>query len=141
MKTSHLILNVIGLLCACLLVTSAVGIYFFLLPAADADGRGVWYFVMAAESVMILLLGSGASANLAKGRLVRWPTAMMIVGAFLSVYFIPIAVWGMVALILQQKKQRDSMVEKAGGETAHSSSAPARSKDGLLRDDNPYRAP
>ena len=58
---------------------------------------------------MILMLGGGGIANFAKGRLAAWPTGVMIAGYCISVWLLPLAIWGVVALLAERKRQNNEL--------------------------------
>jgi hypothetical protein len=55
--------------------------------------------------LITVLVGGGSIANLAEGRLAKWPTIVMIVGYFISFILIPLGVWGIIALVVDRKRR------------------------------------
>jgi hypothetical protein len=55
---------------------------------------------------VILLVGGGSFANLVDRGLKFWPTISMIVGYFASIFLLPLGIWGIVALGMEQKRRR-----------------------------------
>ena len=109
MKAGQIAFTVVGLLIAGLCLVSALSSLFIVLPGIPTDRRGFWYFLIALEAIMILMLGGGGIANFAKGRLAAWPTGVMIAGYCISVWLLPLAIWGVVALLAERKRQNNEL--------------------------------
>lgn len=103
MKTSHVVFNFLGLLIAAFLILSALGIFFIVMPSTQPESRGIWHFTMAVETIIILLLGGGGVMNFARGRLLAWPTAGMILGYCISIWLLPLAIWGGILLVYSNR--------------------------------------
>ncbi|HOC56460.1 MAG TPA: hypothetical protein PKI20_12630 [Verrucomicrobiota bacterium] len=106
MKASHTVYNAIGLFLSCMFLVSVLSIIFVVSPGFPPEKRGWWHFLVAYEAVLIGLIGGGALGNLAKGRLSGLPTGLMAAGYFMSGWLIPLAIWGILALRAEQKRQR-----------------------------------
>lgn len=94
MKPSHIAFNFVGLIMAAFLLISALGILFIVMPNASPGSSGIWRFTIAVETIIVLLLGGGGVMNFARGRLLAWPTAAMILGYCISIWLVPLAIWG-----------------------------------------------
>jgi len=104
MKINRLAFNVVGLIIAGLCAFAALSTLFFVLPGAPSKSQGWWYFMATSEAIAALTLGGGSIVNLARGRrLAPWPTAIMILGYLVMVWLLPLAIWGVVSLILERK--------------------------------------
>jgi hypothetical protein len=55
--------------------------------------------------LIVALVGGGGLANLANGGLSVWPTVTMILGYCISVFLIPLGIWGAVLLGMERKRQ------------------------------------
>ena len=106
MKPSHVVFNGIGLFIGCMCLVSMLSVIFILMPTVPLAKRGLWYFFISWDTVILLLLAIGSIANFAKGRLSDWPTSLMIAAYFISVWLIPLGLWGIVALLSEQKRRR-----------------------------------
>jgi hypothetical protein len=113
MKPSHLVFNILTLLIAVLLVVSLLGAWFLVMPSMPADGRNFWHFIIAFEVILILTLGGGGIANFAMGRLAPWPTGIIIAGYCISMWLFPLAIWGLVALLVERKRKNRTVIEQA----------------------------
>ena len=104
MKINRFAFNIVGLIVAGLCVFAALSTLFVVLPSGPTKAHGWWYFMAASEAVATLTLGAGGIVNLAKGRrLAPWPTGVMIFGYLVMVWLLPLALWGIVSLILERK--------------------------------------
>ena len=93
MKRGHVIFNVVELCTAGLFLVSALSTWF----------------------VVMLLIAGGGIANFAKGRLAGWPTGMMVFAYCISVWLLPLGVWGIVILLIEPKRRRIEAGQAAGG--------------------------
>jgi hypothetical protein len=107
MKTSQIAFNIVALLIAGLCVLSLLSTLFVVMPTVPHGSRGIWYFIISLEAILIVMLGGGGIANFAKGRLAPWPTGTMIAGYCLSMWLLPLAIWGVIALQSERKRQRN----------------------------------
>ena len=98
MSAGQIAFNVVSLLIAGLLVVSALGILFLVMPGSPPDSRGIWYFTISVEFIATLAIGSGGIANFARDRLSSWPTAIMIGGCCITIWLLPLAIWRIVLL-------------------------------------------
>jgi hypothetical protein len=93
----HVILyNVIGITLSFLFGVSLIG-------QMSGGGRGdiiVWTLISA------LLLAGGSVANLTRRRFSTWPTIATIGGYCITVFLLPFGIWGIVALVAEQKRNR-----------------------------------
>jgi hypothetical protein len=89
-------------------LVSVLCILFIVAPGHSPETQGWWHFLLAYEAVLVLTIGGGAITNLAKGRLSGWPPGAMICGYFMSLWLIPLAIWGIVALVREQKRQQSA---------------------------------
>jgi prolipoprotein diacylglyceryltransferase len=106
MKTSQVIFNAIGLFIACMALVSIISILFVVMPGYPEQKRSWWHFLSVYEGVLIITIGGGALGNLAKGRLSGWPTGLMVAGYFMSVWLIPLGIWGIIVLRAEQKRKQ-----------------------------------
>ena len=90
---------------------SLLSILFLVMPDIPLEKRGFWHFLIAYEVVLIGTIGGGALTNFAKGRLSGWPTGLMSAGYFISVWLIPLAIWGIIALRSEQKQQQTAAMK------------------------------
>ena len=63
------------------------------MPGTPPDNRGIWYFIISLEAILILILAGGGITNFAKGRLAPWPTGIMVAGYCISIWLLPLAIW------------------------------------------------
>lgn len=115
MKRGHVIFNVVGLCTAGLFLVSALSTWFVVMLGVPLEKRGFWYFMFAMEAIMTLLIAGGGIANFAKGRLAGWPTGMMVFAYCISVWLLPLGVWGIVILLIEPKRRRIEAGQAAGG--------------------------
>jgi len=106
MKPGHIIFNVVGLFIAGFLLFSALSTWFVLLPGMRVENRGFFHFLIALEAVMFVLIAGGGIANFAKGRLAGWPTGTIIFGYCISIWLLPLGIWGLIILLAEQKRQK-----------------------------------
>jgi hypothetical protein len=100
MRTGQIAFNLDSLLIAGFLVVSVLGILILLIvmPGSPPESRGIWYFTMSVEVLLIVALAVGGVTNFARGTLSTWPTAVMIGGYCISIWLLPLAIWGIVLL-------------------------------------------
>ena len=135
MKINRLAFNIVGLIIAGLCAFAALSTLFVVLPGAPPKAQGWWYFMAASEAIAALTLGGGGMVNIAKGRrLAPWPTAIMILGYLVMVWLLPLALWGVISLILERKHRQ----KETGGAQQTRSSEPS---DGALVDNPGSAAP
>jgi hypothetical protein len=110
MKTNRLAFNIVGLIIAGLCGLAALSTVLVALPSAPSKQHAWWHFMAACEGIAVLTVGGGGIVNLAKGRrLAPWPTGIMIVGYLVMVWLLPLALWGVISLILERKhRQKES---------------------------------
>lgn len=113
MKLGHIIFNVVGLFVAGMLLVSALSAWFIVLPGIPVERRGLWHFLLVLEAIMIVLIGGGGIANFAKGRPAGWPTGIMIFAYCISLWLLPLGVWGIVILVMEQKRRRGEVSQAA----------------------------
>lgn len=106
MRTAQIVYNVVALLFVGFFVVSALGVYFIVMPSSEPDGRGIWYFTLSLEAIIILGLALGALANFINSRLLTIPTLVTIVCFAISLYLIPLAIWGIFLLLYELKRVR-----------------------------------
>jgi hypothetical protein len=106
MKLGHIIFNVVGLFIAGMLLLSALSAWFIVLPGTAIEKRGFWYFLIALELIMIVLIAGGGIANFAQGRLAGWPTGTMIFAYSISVWLLPLGIWGIIILVAEHKRRQ-----------------------------------
>lgn len=94
MRLEQIIFNVVALFVGGFFVVSALGILFLVMPNSPPDDRGIWHFSIAIEAIIILTVGGGAITNFASGRISTWPTAFIIAGYCISIWLLPLAIWG-----------------------------------------------
>ncbi len=83
---------------------AALSTLFVVLPGEPRAAHGWWYYMAASEAIGALTVGAGACVNLAKGRrLAPWPTGMMIFGYLVMTCLFPLALWGLISLMLERK--------------------------------------
>ena len=107
MRASHIAFNIVALLIAGLCVVTLLSALFVVMPGVPPDKRGFWYFLISLEAILIVTLGGGGVANFAKGRLAPWPTGTMIAGYCITIWLLPLAIWGVFALLAERKRQRN----------------------------------
>ena len=106
-KTNRLAFNIVGLIIAGLCGLAALSTLFVVLPSAPSKQHTWWHFMAACEAIAALTVGGGGIVNLAKGRrLAPWPTGIMIVGYLVMVWLLPLALWGVISLILERKRRQ-----------------------------------
>jgi hypothetical protein len=97
MRQHVVLFNVVGLTFAMLLGISCCG-------QVTGGGRGdifVWTLFSG------LLLAGGSIANLTRRRFSLWPTIAVIGGYCITVFLLPFGIWGIVALVAEQKRSRN----------------------------------
>jgi hypothetical protein len=108
MKTNRFAYNVVGLIIAGLGLFAALSTLFVVLPGTPNDKRGFEYFLASIEFVTALTVGAGGILNLVKRRgLGPWPTGIMIAGYCASVWLVPLALWGIVSLLVERRHRRN----------------------------------
>jgi hypothetical protein len=108
MKTNRFAFNVVGLIIAGLCLFAAFSTLFVVLPGIPNDQRGFWYFMASIEFITALTVGAGGTLNLVKRRgLAPWPTGIMIAGYCASVWLVPLALWGIVSLLVERRHCRN----------------------------------
>jgi hypothetical protein len=107
MTRSQMLFNLIGLVVAghCVLFIGIAWYVFTRDPSPASEG--VWHFVRGYGALLIVMIGGGAVANFARGRLSRWPTRFMIAGYCLSILLLPLAFWGLGALWRERRRQEE----------------------------------
>jgi hypothetical protein len=104
MSVNRFAFNFVGILIAGVCLFAALSTVFVVLPGFSPDKRGFWHFLIVIEATTALTVGGGGIANLIKGRrLARWPTGIMIAGYCVSVWLVPLALWGIVSLLVERK--------------------------------------
>src|SRR5690349_9558803 len=111
MKPGHTIFNIIGLFIAGMLLVSALSAWFVVMPGVPVEKRGFWHFLIVLEAIMIALIGGGGIANFAKGRLAGWPTGTMIFAYCISVWLLPLGIWGVVILMSEHKRRQREPIQ------------------------------
>jgi hypothetical protein len=106
MKPSQIVFNIVALLIAGFCVFGLLSTAFIVMPATPIDRRGIWYLMICLYSILILMLGGGGVANFAKGRLAAWPTGVIVGGYCLSVWLLPLAIWGVLAMLAERKRSQ-----------------------------------
>lgn len=106
MKLGQIIFNVVSLLIAGILLLALLSALFIVMPGVPADKRGFWHFLIALLTIVIALLGVGGIANFAKGQLAGWPTGAIIFAYCISVWLLPLGIWGIVALLSENKRRQ-----------------------------------
>jgi hypothetical protein len=86
--------------------------------ARHVPGRGntFWLVFFIYWLTLAVMIGGGSLVNLVRRRLSLWPSITLISGYFLSLWLIPLGIWGIVALARDRKRKRKSM-RSAGGPT------------------------
>src|SRR4051812_4607411 len=108
MKTNRFAFNVIGLLVAGLFALAALSTVFVVMPGVPVKDHGWWRFLATTEAIGALTVGGGSLVNLTRGRrLDPWPTGIMIVGYLVTIWLFPLAIWGIVSLIVERKCPRE----------------------------------
>ncbi len=119
MKFNQLAFIIVGLVIAGVALFAALSTWFIVLPDIGSGKRRFFYFLMAVEVVTFLAVGGGGIANLAKGRrLAPWPTGIMILGYCASVWLLPLALWGIISLVLEHKRAQAENAQVKPGLTA-----------------------
>jgi len=110
MKTNRLAFNIVGLIIAGFCGLAVLGTVLVVLPSAPSEQHTWWHFMAAWEAIAALTVGGGGVVNLVKGRrLAPWPTGIMILGYLVTVWLLPLALWGVISLILERKhRQKES---------------------------------
>jgi len=104
MKINRIAFNIVGLVIGGLCAFAALSTLFLVLPGAPPKAHGWWYFMAASEAIAAVTVVGGGIVNLAKGRLLApWPTGAMILGYLIMVWLFPLALWGVISLILERK--------------------------------------
>jgi hypothetical protein len=85
-RASQIAFNIVALLIAGMCVVTLLSALFMMIPDAPPEKRGFWYF--------------------AKGRLAPWPTGTMIAGYCITIWLLPLAIWGVLALLAEMQRQR-----------------------------------
>jgi hypothetical protein len=106
MKTNRFAFNLVGLIIAGLCLFAALSTLFVVLPGFPKDKRGFWYFMASIEFVTALTVGTGGMLNLVKRRLAPWPTGIMIAGYCAAIWLVPLALWGIVSLLIERRHRR-----------------------------------
>ncbi len=107
MRAGQIAFTIVGLLIAGLCLVSLLSAVFIVLPGVPIDKRGFWYFLISLEAIVVIMLGGGGIANFAKGRFSPWPTGVMIGAYCISVWLLPLAIWGVIALLAERKRQNN----------------------------------
>jgi hypothetical protein len=107
MTRSQMLFNLIGLVVAghCVLFIGIAWYVFTRDPSPASEGA--WHFVRGYGALLIVMIGGGAVANFARGRLSRWPTRFMIAGYCLSILLLPLAFWGLGTLWRERRRQEE----------------------------------
>ena len=99
--------NIVGLFIAALFTLAALSTLFVVMPGTPPEARTWWHFMVALEAMAALSLGVGAIVNLAGGRrLAPWPTGIMIFGYCVTMWLLPLALWGVISLVVEHKRRR-----------------------------------
>src|SRR5262245_57894112 len=109
MKINRFAFNIVSLIVAGLFAVAAFGTVFAVLPGASLEHRGFWHLMAAIESIVAVTAGGGGIVNLVKGRLAPWPTGIMIVGYIITVWLLPLAIWGVISLVLEHKRHKKEL--------------------------------
>ena len=108
MKANRFAYNIVGLIIAGLCVFAALSTLFIVMPSLPNGKPGFWYFLASLEAVTALTVGPGAVINLAKRRgLAPWPTGIMIAGYCATVWLLPLALWGIISLLIENKRRKN----------------------------------
>lgn len=108
MKRSQIVFNAVALVIAVVFLILGLSAAFAGLPRAPLDQRRVWHGIIVFSAIVVAFLGGGATANFTKGRLGVWPTGLMIFAYCISVWLIPLGIWGMVLLFSERKSRQSS---------------------------------
>lgn len=112
MRINRFAFIIVGLIVAGLCSIAALSTLLVVLPSQPPKDHGWWHFLVTIAVIAALTLGGGGVVNLAKGRrLAPWPTGFMILGYLVTVWLLPLALWGMVSLI-REHKHRSSVEER-----------------------------
>jgi hypothetical protein len=128
MSVNRFAFNFVGMLIAGVCLFAALSTVFVVLPGISPHKRGFWHFLTVIEAATALTVGGGGIANLTKGRrLAPWPTGIMIAGYCISVWLAPLAVWGIVSLLVERKCRANTSgngQDKGSSETGHGAPVP-----------------
>jgi hypothetical protein len=91
------------IICAGLLLASAAMFHLFIIPGTEEPG--IFYFLAALIWLEFFALAITVGLNLYYRSLLVIPTVVQCAVLALSVYLIPIAIWG--GVLLYQKLQRE----------------------------------
>ena len=104
MKTGQNLFNAIAILVAGLILFAG------LVSLADSvrsqfprHGANFWFAFFMTSCALALLIGGGGLANFANRKFTPGPTVVVILGYSLSVFLLPLAVWGIVLLVQERK--------------------------------------
>jgi hypothetical protein len=92
------------LVCAGLLLVSLAMFHFVLIP--DTDDPGVFYYIASVLWFLFATLAVTAALNLHQRSLMVVPTIVQCAALVLTVYLIPVAIWG--AVLLRRRIRRGS---------------------------------
>ena len=107
MNTGQTLFNAVGIVIAgFLLFAGLVSLSDFIRADYPRLGDDFWFLFFVLDCVLVFLIGGGSLANLANHRLNPWPTLAVIAGYILTLVLLPIAVWGIVLLVQEQKRHR-----------------------------------
>jgi hypothetical protein len=96
MKQSHIMFNIVGLIIAMICAISGCG----KIEMHGHESSLLW------TGLIMLLVEGGGFANLVRRRLTPGPTITMITGYCISVLLIPLAIWGIVLLVIERNRKR-----------------------------------
>jgi hypothetical protein len=119
MRTTQVNFNTITLVVAGLIF--AVTVFGLSQILKGIGERNSSYFLILWNLSVVFLLATGAIANFAAKRFAGWPTALISAGYFVSIWLVPMGIWGIVLLFAEHKSLQTNPPENT---TSGSSATP-----------------